>query len=671
MSSCSAFIARTLYTKKPNLQRCLAIFLLNRLLDIKDTLANNQITMIKTIASKKSRYLTLTLSLFCLPLFYAWHSFPWANIIQNPLSIYATLGSYIPYSDAAGYYGGAQHFLHHGQLTSFAARRPFNTLFLATRFFWLGAAIKPALVCQALICAIATFLASAVVKTRMGTRLAIGYLLANFLYIAFYLPTLLNTPLGFILGSFSFVLLLESIYYKRLFNFYIGLFVFTLALFVRAGTFFVLPLLGLWAGQYFKSDHQRINWTAVLGSSLACLMAFALNKFLIMHFAAPGAGLMSNFSWTLYGLVTGKGWLFAAKTLPQTGHSASEYHHLIYQQSLQFFLKQPLVLLKTLWSNMLHFQIYAPYSLAYFIVMGASLLMPVGSASPQRKSVICLLFCLCTVGLLLAIGVIDFRQAGPLLGLCISLHCLAYLYYLSKQSLPIAQFFLYVLIGIIASAAILWDDGRARVFAASMPLYIGAYLCTLYYFFFPAHLAEHKAANKNQTTSRLSTISLSITVFLIFITIGTAALIQSQTQPTPLSVNTHSSQCPISIKTTPNDPRMILSLQDDASNNQIDARRYLSVLKKSGIEAAMQTDLTRLAQHVINTKQPIELRLIYDKARLRYVASSPKQLDQTLVTGCPRDQEKILTKNSEITWISPNSPPALAPSYAGRQYPIR
>ena len=138
----------------------------------------------------------ITLAVYYFPLYYAWHFYPWPHLIgSSPAiiqTIYSTLGSYMPYSDAADYYNGAQTLMHFGSLTAWSSRRPLNAMFLATHLFWLGDNLKNSLLFQSILCATSVFMAGLVVRKIMNNIIAMLFILACVMYIGFFLPTTLR-----------------------------------------------------------------------------------------------------------------------------------------------------------------------------------------------------------------------------------------------------------------------------------------------------------------------------------------------------------------------------------------------------------------------------------------------------------------------------------------------
>jgi len=596
----------------------------------------------------------ITLAVFYSPLFYAWHYYPWPkllHIVHAYISIYATMGSYLPYSDAAGYYAGAQTLLHHGVLTTWASRRPLNAMFLVTRLFWLGNNLKAALLFQSVLCAACVFLASLSIKKIIGNIAALFFLVASFAYIAIFLPTVLSTPLGFFLGALALVLLLEATHYKNIVNFCAGGFVLTIALFARAGAFFVLPFLALWCGFYFKNASDRFSWKSSFAFCCSAIGAYLVNALLIKTFSPPHAALMGNFSSTLYGLVTGKGWSYTHIAFSHVkGLSTIAYDHMVYYQSFKTFLHQPLMLFKTLFQNtydFLRLGFFSKINFIYFILLLVGFILSFRSYRNRKKQFIRSPQCISVIVLLawtflaLALGRLQFitlGQAEGALGCFITVHCAIYLFYLSKNKLPIAGMLLYSLIGVIASSSILWADGGRRVFSSTMPLYIAAFAVVLYYLFFPKKVAEHMVLAKNPVGKPylLSRVSLTIVLVLLFTTIATSTYLKFSRPPLGHSMTSASAPklCPededtIVVNNSPEYPSMIIAAQHKNKWDGIDARHFIRLLSLGGIEKPARSVLTRQANRVIDTQKPIEIKMIYAGTIALYFVAPPDYFKKT------------------------------------------
>ena len=119
--------------------------------------------------------------LFSLPLLNAWQQFP---LWQTKDTLYSALGGLIPYSDAAGYFGGAYDLISTGELPPWNSRRPLNAAFLAVKLWTANYNFKITLFIQALLVALSallttTVLARSIGKVAAAVGLAIVFLFAN------------------------------------------------------------------------------------------------------------------------------------------------------------------------------------------------------------------------------------------------------------------------------------------------------------------------------------------------------------------------------------------------------------------------------------------------------------------------------------------------------------
>jgi hypothetical protein len=145
----------------------------------------------------------------------------------------------------------------------------------------------------------------------LGRSIGIGAgAVAAAVLIPFYFPTVgtvMSENIGLTLGGCGFALMWLSLHghdrcQSALFAFGAGLM--GLGLAARAGAMFVLPLLILYAGWYFRGSN-RFSFKALAWTASAIGFAFATNAALIALFGVHDVAGFSNFSYTLYGLVTG------------------------------------------------------------------------------------------------------------------------------------------------------------------------------------------------------------------------------------------------------------------------------------------------------------------------------------------------------------------------------
>jgi hypothetical protein len=117
----------------------------------------------------------------------------------------------------------------------------------------------------------------------------------------------------------------------------------TLGLNARAGAFFVLPALLLWAVLAYRQNGV-LAWRQVGWGGAGMSIGFLLNALLLWVFGTGDNMAHSNFSFTLYGLaVGGKGWLQVYSDHPEIRAISSERvaAQYIYELAMQAIVADP------------------------------------------------------------------------------------------------------------------------------------------------------------------------------------------------------------------------------------------------------------------------------------------------------------------------------------------
>lgn len=244
--------------------------------------------------------LSLSLLLFGLPL-----SGLWRSGASEPFII----GGLLPFSDAASYYSDALRVVEGYRFSAFSARRPLFPALLTVLLAVTGENLMISIAILSALIAVACYLAAREMQRSLGTFPAVVFLFILFLFYRRISGTTMTENLGLPLGVIAFVLLWGAARRKNLWLTAISMLLLTLALNARAGTFFILPALILWAGFSFRGQ-SKFSIMAAGFSALAVAFGFMLNMLVFKLMADPGGMVFSNFSYTLYGVVAGgKGWM--------------------------------------------------------------------------------------------------------------------------------------------------------------------------------------------------------------------------------------------------------------------------------------------------------------------------------------------------------------------------
>jgi hypothetical protein len=199
------------------------------------------------------------------------------------------------------------------------------------------------------------------VVARRGAQFTgiIGAVLCAFLLVRYSMVDLFTLTMtenaGLVFGSVGLALLLLASERKSIVCMAIGIAMISIALNARAGAFFVLPFLILWAGISAYLFGKKVSqWIFV--ASIAILTGFLLQALLVLLVGGSPGSSHGNFSYTLYGLsVGGKGWQQVLIDYPELSGSDALMSKAIYAYAWQNISAQPGLLIQGLQKNVLLF----------------------------------------------------------------------------------------------------------------------------------------------------------------------------------------------------------------------------------------------------------------------------------------------------------------------------
>jgi hypothetical protein len=277
--------------------------------------------------------LALTLMIFTLPLLRIW---------ENAESNYNLVLGLLPWSDAAGYFSDAVSLLQGSLFGEFSGHRPLFASFLAVLLQSSHGNIQISLVILTIINGLAVFLFAWEIVESFGPFAGAGMILLLQMFYRQFAAVLLTEQLGIPLGLMALSSLFYAIRRKNKWFFSAGLFFLTLALFARAGAFFVIPAVLLLGCFLFKENgHFSFKNNSIL--LFALLAAWGLNALLGNIVAVPGTVALGNFSYTLYGqAVGGKGWTQVFIDHPEISMMPdAERTQTVYRLALDQVMRSP------------------------------------------------------------------------------------------------------------------------------------------------------------------------------------------------------------------------------------------------------------------------------------------------------------------------------------------
>lgn len=405
------------------------------------------------------------------------------------------IAGFLPWNDAAGYFGCAESYLLGSGTSSNCAKRPLYTA-LFTDLLWLtGNDLQKALLLQAAFLGGAAVLFLRVVSQDMnGPALLAGYSVL-FLFAAKFCAALVMTEnVGFLFGCIALALLWHSARDAHWLTFCIGIAVMAAALNARAGAMLVLPAAIGWA--LFHSGVSPRRRVVLAGLGLAAAVAgLTVSTLPTLVIEGKLEATQSNFSYVFYGLaVGGKGWLQVIKDHPEiftkSGGAVGETQ-AIYGAAFESILSRPHLLAFGYVKGLVHY-FTELFKFAH-----------------------------------------DFK---PLRFLIFIPLWLAGIWYAAIQWRdPRYALLFWLQIGILASSPFITFDGGNRIYAATMP--IDALFVGMGVMWISAHLQpmftagiEHQVRTKGSVALALAGIAMILVPMaaLVAIRLGSAKVLYSQ-----------------------------------------------------------------------------------------------------------------------------------------------
>jgi hypothetical protein len=255
---------------------------------------------------------------FRLPPHYRWHAAAGLTMILLGLSLsflwhsgYSDdkiIGGLLPFRDGFDYFNGADWILSGSFIRNInegAAWRPLYPGFLASLLWITGRNLQWAIALQVALAGLSFSLAACQVARKWGSAAAAVFATLIYFYIQPLIGTVYTETLGLALGCLGFVLILRAVERHGSMQLIAALAVLMLAVSVRAGAFFIFPLLILWAGWAWRGTRRFSARHAGLALLTVVLTYLALNTAYNKLTVEPGGFPFGNFAFTIYGQVNG------------------------------------------------------------------------------------------------------------------------------------------------------------------------------------------------------------------------------------------------------------------------------------------------------------------------------------------------------------------------------
>lgn len=369
-------------------------------------------------------------------------------------------------SDALGYLAGAETLRSTGTASAFASRRPLHAAWLFAVISATGFNLQAIIAVQALFSAIALWLAIRTMAHHIGpaVALAAGAFCLGFLqqFVAITSTEMLALPLALL----SVGLLLPGVRRRSLGLVFSGSLALGMALIVRPGAMFVLPLVPLAvAWSFFRSpgrlgeatrseapfpeDQERAHGGSgsirrgLAGGgivALGCIAAVVLNALIAAAIGDPAAATNANFGYVLYGHSVGEDWTagerWLAEHAPHLGEA--ERGRALVAAAMENIRREPSIVLGSFGRALHHMTRFGVAQLSS--AFGDRGVLPVGESWWSTTP-------------LLLWGIL-----GPLVLV------------LRRRGHPdVAPLLIAIVAGVLLSVPVVWHDGSWRALAATIP----------------------------------------------------------------------------------------------------------------------------------------------------------------------------------------------------------
>lgn len=276
-------------------------------------------------------------------------------------------GGILQWSDSQGYYTDARRLLSGMQFSSFASRRPLFAAYLASVLWLTEMNLQVTVMWLTFTSGVALYFAANEIKKTHGAAAATLFTIICFFYFRRFTGTTMSENLGFPLGLIGFAFIWRGSHLSISKQYLLGLFFLTLALIARAGPFFVLPaLIGFGAWIFQRYDVPNWKWAVIAVSIVG--FCFGINQILFQLLGTTEGAPFSNFSYSLYGTVSGgNNWTQIFTDHPEVQLlPEAEKSQRIYRLSWELFINKPILLFQGIlkhWGVFFgHFTYYGMYS---------------------------------------------------------------------------------------------------------------------------------------------------------------------------------------------------------------------------------------------------------------------------------------------------------------------
>ena len=233
---------------------------------------------------------------------------PMAINLSTGVSNSTIIGGFIPYKDGFYYYNGANMLLAGQRIGQNGLQGAFRPLFpglLSILLLLTNHNLLLSLALMVLGTAFCVFFAAESLRVEYGPLPAAFFFSLVYAFIQPMLGDTLTEIPSLAFACLSLVLLFKTNRNPNVMDALLGGTMLVLALSIRAGAFFMLPLLVLWLGWRFRGKQKFSLKMFLIFALILLAIFFTVNTLFTRMVTEQGDSTFGNFSWMLYGQAVG------------------------------------------------------------------------------------------------------------------------------------------------------------------------------------------------------------------------------------------------------------------------------------------------------------------------------------------------------------------------------
>jgi hypothetical protein len=387
-----------------------------------------------------------------------------SSVWVKGVSDLSVMAGHFQLSDAYSYLNGSLNLMYCGQLTDVASRRPISPALGAIMLFVCRGHVKCHLALPVFFTAIGISWSARELMRTHGYAASYVFSLGLFLFYRRFIGTVLTEHVGLLFGMVAFAMIWRSAYNRSRIELAGGVFALSTALFARAGAFFVLPAILLWASRFWRKKRfvsRSVVAMACVAMCMGCSISFTLSRTV----GKPNVP-MGNFGYALYGMLNGGNWQKVLEDHPEVIElPEAEKNQVILNLAKDIIKKNPLSLItgSARAVKALFFSFEGAYSFVRFGLQRSIRAWPHMTSFSEQG---------------LARGIKNnswkYIQISAVYATYIMLYLFALIGLLSAIRARAAESYgllLWAVLGTVASAPFAppWDSDLMRAYAATMP----------------------------------------------------------------------------------------------------------------------------------------------------------------------------------------------------------